>query len=150
MVLISILPIQAKIVKQATYIYGFATSFNDSTVYLAEIQLVDGAWVDTKTGFLYGRDSYSYQMRDWLKGKGFKAPTCVTGFANTRKKAEEKYLKLRNKYLAKGRYDIKYLGVSDFRYNAVEFDEEKVYVDSATSKVVKTKKQKKTNDEHNR
>ena len=134
MLFLGIMAMEAKNEKQPTYLYGFATSFNDSTVYFAEIQLLDDAWVDSKTKFLYGRDSYSYQLRDYLKAKGLNAPTCVTGFANTKKKAEEKFLKLRNKYLAKGKFNIKYLSVSDFKYTPVEFDEETVYVDSSKSK----------------
>lgn len=134
MLFLGIMSMEAKNEKQPTYLYGFATSFNDSIVYFAEIQLLDDAWVDSKTIFLYGRDSYSYQLRDYLKAKGLNAPTCVTGFANTKKKAEEKFLKLRNKYLVKGKYDIKYLSVSDFKYTPVEFDEETVYVDSSKSK----------------
>ena len=71
------------------------------------------------------------------------APTCITGFAKTKKKAEEKFLKLRNKYLSKGKFDIKYLSVSDFKYTPVEFDEETVYVDSSKSKNLTPKQVKK-------
>lgn len=143
MLFLGIMSIEAKNEKQPTFLYGFATSFNDSTVYFAEIQLIEDAWVDSKTNFLYGRDSYSYQLRDYLKAKGMNAPTCITGFAKTRKKAEEKFLKLRNKYLSKGKFDIKYLSVSDFKYTPVEFDEETVYVDSSKSKNLTPKQVKK-------
>ena len=30
--------------KAPLFVYGFATSFNDSTVYFTEIQLMDGTW----------------------------------------------------------------------------------------------------------
>lgn len=143
MLFLGIMAMEAKNEKQPTYLYGFATSFNDSTVYFAEIQLLDDAWVDSKTKFLYGRDSYSYQLRDYLKAKGLNAPTCVTGFANTKKKAEEKFLKLRNKYLAKGKFNIKYLSVSDFKYTPVEFDKETVYVDSSSRRILHQGKLKK-------
>lgn len=119
-----VLAVNAKIEKQPTYLYGFATSFNDSTVYFVEIQLVEDAWVDSKTKFLYGRDNYSYQLRDYLRSTGCKTPTCMTGFATTKKKAEEKYLKLRGKYLAKGNYNIKYIGSLDFKYQAIECEQE--------------------------
>lgn len=140
MMILSVLSIEAKNEKQPSFIYGFASSFNDSTVYLVEIQMLEDTWIDSKTGFLYGRDSYSYQLRDYLKSQGVKAPTCVTGFAKTRKKAEEKYLKLRNKYLAKGKYDIKYLSTSDFKYTPVAFDESTVYVNSSKPTIKKSKK----------
>ncbi len=119
-----VLAVNAKTEKQPTYLYGFATSFNDSTVYFVEIQLVEDAWVDSKTKFLYGRDNYSYQLRDYLRTTGCKTPTCMTGFAPTKKKAEEKYLKLRGKYLAKGNYNIKYIGALDFKYQAIECEQE--------------------------
>lgn len=45
------------------YICGFATSFNDSTVYFTDIQYMDSTYTDSKTGFLYSRDNYSYQLR---------------------------------------------------------------------------------------
>lgn len=122
--LYGVLAVNAKIEKQPTYLYGFATSFNDSTVYFVEIQLVEDAWVDSKTKFLYGRDNYSYQLRDYLRTTGCKTPTCMTGFAPTKKKAEEKYLKLRGKYLAKGNYNIKYIGALDFKYQAIECEQE--------------------------
>ena len=35
------------------YICGFATSFNDSTVYFTDIQYMDSTYTDSKTGFLY-------------------------------------------------------------------------------------------------
>ena len=30
------------------------------TVYMTDMQTIENAWVDTKTGFLYSRDNYSY------------------------------------------------------------------------------------------
>ena len=51
MLFLGIMSMEAKNEKQPTYLYGFATSFNDSTVYFAEIQLLDNAWVDSKTKF---------------------------------------------------------------------------------------------------
>ena len=61
--------------QERLYVYGVATSFNDSTVYITEIQQLDSAWVDTKTGFLYSRNNYSFQLRDHLKANGFAPPT---------------------------------------------------------------------------
>lgn len=131
MMMIGLLSTEAKTEKQHTFLYGFASSFNDSTIYFVEIQLLENSWVDSKTGFLYGRDSYSYQLRDYLKAQGVKSPTCITGFAKSRKKAEEKYIKLRNKYLSKGTYNIKYISSSEFNYSTVEFKDEGTYSDSS-------------------
>lgn len=101
---------------QTVYIYGFAASFNDSTVYFTEVQQLDSAFVDSKTKFLYARQEYSYQFRDYLAQTGFANATCVTSFALTRKEAEKKYLALRKRYLEGGRYTIKYLKHSDFTF----------------------------------
>ena len=70
---------------RTVYMYGFAASFNDSTVYFTEIQQLDSAYVDSKTKFLYSRENYSYQLRDYLGAQGFKNATCITSFAMTRK-----------------------------------------------------------------
>lgn len=137
--LTSALSASAKLNKQEIYIYGFAASFNDSTIYFADIQFIPDGWIETKHDFLYGRDSYSYQLRDYLKTIGCNAPTCVTGFAKTRKKAEEKYLKLRSKYLSKGTYNIKYVNIYDFRYEAVAPNESEITDDSSTKKAKKQK-----------
>ena len=101
------------------FVYGFAASFNDSTVYFTDIQQVDSAYIDTKTKFLYSRENYSYQMRDYLDKIGFKNATCVTAFATTRKEAEKKYLALRKKYLEGGKYNINYLKEQDFHFQPI-------------------------------
>ena len=70
---------------QTISMYGFAASYNDSTVYFTEIQSVDSAYIDSKTKFLYGRSDYSYQLRNYLDGIGFKDAVCITSFAPDRK-----------------------------------------------------------------
>ena len=37
---------------QKLYAFGFAASFNDSTVYFTDIQEIDSAWVNEKNEFL--------------------------------------------------------------------------------------------------
>ncbi len=105
------------------YVYGFAATFNDSTVYFTNIEEIDTAWVDTKSKFLYSRDNYSYQFRDYLKSQGVSHPTCITGYATSRKAAEKKYTALKRRYTSKGNYNIKYVTESEFRYNAISPDE---------------------------
>lgn len=101
------------------YVYGFAASFNDSTLYMTDIQQVDSAYLDTKTKFLYSRENYSSQLRDHLEKLGFKEATCVTSFATTKKKAQKKYLALRKKYLESGSYNINYLKAPEFVFKAI-------------------------------
>lgn len=114
------LGISAANTARTIYIYGFAASFNDSTVYFTELQRVDSAYIDSKTKFLYGRENYSYQLQDYLDQKGWKHAVCITSYGLTKKEAEKKYLNLRKKYVDKGKFDIKYLKSSDSTYQAIK------------------------------
>lgn len=97
----TLLPLQTQAINKQTplYMFGFGMSLNDSTVYLTEIQHVDSAWVDTKTGFLYSRENYSDQLRRYLQEEaGIAHPTSVVLFAEKRKNIEKKYLKFKKRY----------------------------------------------------
>ena len=96
------------------YMYGFAASFNDSTVYFTSLQEIDSVYIDSKTKFLYSRDNYSYQLRDYLSAHGAENYTCTTVFALNRKAAEKKYAKLRKRYTQGGKYTVKDLSKTDF------------------------------------
>ena len=109
---------QAKLVQTKVYIFGMAASFNDSTSYITDVQEVD-AWINDKGNFLYSRENYSYQLRDFLQSQGFVNPTCITCFALSRKKAEKKYATLLKKNAAKGDANLRYLNAKDFKYAAV-------------------------------
>lgn len=104
------------------YMYGFAASFNDSTVCFTDIQQVDSAYLDSKTKFLYSRDNYSYQLKEYLKGQGFASPTCVTVFATDRKKLDKQLTRMRKKY-ANGKFIVKDIKSSDFSYEAIKYEE---------------------------
>lgn len=119
------IPLQGFCVNRQTplYMFGFASSFNDSTVYFTEIQRVDSAWIDTKTGFLYSRDNYSFQLRDHLKTDDHEFPTCAVFFAEKRKKIEKKYLKLKKRYTVKeGDFTVKYIDTNSFSFNGITPD----------------------------
>ena len=63
---------QAKDEMKRIYIFGFASSFNDSIVCFTDVQAVDSAWLNSKNHFLVSREDYSYQLRDYLEGEGYK------------------------------------------------------------------------------
>lgn len=134
------LSLNVQAVKRQTkvFMYGFAASFNDSTVYITDIQTIDSAWVDSKTGFLYSRDNYSYQLRDFLQRAGVEHPTCITAFAIKRKDIEKKYLAIKKHYTTKGKFTVKYIEVSDFQYRPMIPDPSEL----VEEKVVKTKANK--------
>lgn len=126
--------------KTPLFMFGIATSFNDSTVYITEIQQTEG-WLEEKTGFLYSRDNYSYQLRDNLKAAGVDYPTCVTVFAKKRKDIEKKYVAMKKNFITKRGYSAKFLSASDFSYTVLTPDEDTQYKNKA-KKVKKTKKKK--------
>lgn len=105
------------------YMYGFVTSFNDSTVYFTEIQETDSAWVDKKTGFLYSRNNYSYQLRNHMKKNGIEFPTCITVYAKKRKDIEKKYTTLKKRYSGKNTYTVKYISANEFQFRPITPDE---------------------------
>lgn len=119
---------EAKLVcTEHMYIFGLAASFTDSTLYLTDIQDVEGAWYDTKDDALMGRDSYSSQLKEYLSDKmGQPNRVCLVIFATTLKKAEKKYLKLKKKYMLKDGTlpGMRYLTAADFKFQAVEAQEE--------------------------
>ena len=109
----------AKSKQSRIYAYGFAASFNDSTVYFTDIQSVDSAWLEDKTNFLISRENYSYQLRDYLASKGIDHRTCIFAYALKRKDIENKFIALRKKYVEKGNFDVKYIASSDFVFKAI-------------------------------
>jgi hypothetical protein len=151
---------QAKYKMNTTYMYGFAASFNDSTVYFTNVQKVDSAWFDTKTNFLYSRDNYSYQLRDFLASQGVPNRTCVVSFAKDEKTAQRKLDKMFTKYQKnqknKGHFLIKFVD-SKFSFkglipyeeteqgkNDAKFQEEKARIQkSEAEEAAKLKRNKK-------
>lgn len=122
-------PAVAKIVvKPRIYMFGFSASFNDSIVYFTDIQPVDSACIDTKTKFLQERESYSYQLRDYLALQ-LQAPhrTCFVMYHVNRSKLEKEYAKLKKLYSTPTRdgrlpYDVRQLNASDFRFQTVSVE----------------------------
>lgn len=108
---------------EKVYMYGFAASFNDSTVYFTSLQEIDSVYIDSKTKFLYSRDNYSYQLRDYLSAHGAENYTCTTMFALNRKAAEKKYAKLRKRYTQGGKYTVKDLSKTDFFFVPIKEQE---------------------------
>lgn len=121
---------QAKPVKpRHMYMFGFSASFKDSTIYVTDIQDVQGAWMDNKTKFLLGRDNYSYQLKQHFTDK-LQQPDriCIVFFATSRSKAEKQRQKLMRKYIPNPKrkkhyrkpYDIYYLTAADFKFEPID------------------------------
>lgn len=124
---------QAKNMKAAhLYMFGFSASFSDSTVYVTDIQDVEGAWIDSKTNFLLGRDNYSYQLKEYMADK-MQMPNrvCMVFYATSKAKAEKKLMKLMKKYVPNPKkkknlkpYEVHYLNAQDFKFSPIDMSEE--------------------------
>ena len=107
------------------YIFGFSASFKNAVVYITDIQELDSAWIDSKTKFLLGRDTYSTQLKDYLT-QSVNDPhrTCVVMFSTEKAKAEKKYMKLKRTYTVKAKakdgYEVKYLDRKNFEFEPVD------------------------------
>lgn len=102
------------------FLFGLSRSLNDSTVYMTEIQLISTAEIDTKTKFLQDREKYSEQLTEYLEKIGVNYPTTVTEYSTSRNKAEKKFLKLRNKFMREGGFELKIVTTDSFQYNPLE------------------------------
>lgn len=131
MLLLLFMPMMAgaKQVLKPVYLYGIATSFVDSTVYFTDIQHVDSSYVNTSNDFLFQRQEYSRQLRQYLINQGMSEPTCITTYSTDKKKLQKRYLKLRNKYVDSGKFTVKYVDSSEFTYKSVPVDPNTVYVE---------------------
>lgn len=109
-------------VTSKVYLFGFAASFNDSTVYITDIQELQDIKLQAKTNFLPNRSHYSYQLADYLKQQGATTPTCITSYSKDRAKLEKKLAKIKKKYSQQKNiiYNIKTISQQEFTYKPAD------------------------------
>ncbi len=95
--LLAAVPVWSKMKCTPLYIFGTATSFNDSLVYITGIQILDSAWIEDKNDFLVKRYEYSNQLRNHFTQQGKPTRTCFVTFATKEKDILKKYSRLRKK-----------------------------------------------------
>lgn len=147
---------QAKNEVRKAYVFGFASSFNDSTVYITDIQEVDSAWFTSKHHFLVSRENYSYQLRDYLGGIGEQHRTCMVGYNTDPKKLEKAWNKLYNRYAHNQKkknnqkqkselppFQIKKLTKEQFQFQSVAPMDEAIEIEEPVKKVKAKKALKK-------
>ena len=114
------------------YMFGFSASFSDSTIYVTDIQDVEGAWIESKSKFLISRENYSYQLKEYMTDK-MQMPTrvCMVFYATNKAKAEKKMKKLMKKYIPNPKkkknmkpYEVRYITASDFKFSPIDMGEE--------------------------
>lgn len=122
--------LQAKPIKPAhVYMFGFSASFQDSIVYVTDIQDVQGAWIESKTKFLLGRDNYSYQLKEHFTNN-LQDPdrVCMVFYATSKSKAEKIMKKLMKKYVPNHKkskkkwktYDVRYITTAYFNFSPID------------------------------
>lgn len=144
-----------RIVAPRMYMFGMAASFNDTIVCFTDIQRVDSAWIDKKTGFLQSRDIYSGQLRTFLsETKQLPNRTCVVFYDNSREKLEKTFVKIRRLY-SKGKdglehFDLRMLEPGEFRFQPIDLTgldeaelEQAIEYEQAEQAAQKAKKKKK-------
>lgn len=156
------LSVSAKSEMKKVYLFGFAASFNDSTVYFTDVQQLDSAWVDTKSKFLLSRENYSSQLSNYLLGMGLQNKVCLVTFDKDQKKVEKKLAKMVAHYSKapkvkkkkqkdanlkvnnelKPPYFIKFIDSSEFTFESIKPYEVEA-AESAKAEKEKEKKNKK-------
>ena len=99
--------------------FGVATSFNDSTAYVTAIQQLDSVTTVGKTGILANKQEYSYQLREFMGGKGIQHATCVTVNAKSRKEAEKSLSSMKQRLAGKNKLIVKQIPAEEFAYQRV-------------------------------
>lgn len=96
------------------YLYGVSIDFNDSTVYMTDVQYLDSMIIQ-KDGSLQGQSGYSLQMKVFLENSyGENNQTCAIVYSDNKKKLEKKFVKMRKRYQADKKQMLKLLGTDSF------------------------------------
>ncbi len=98
------------------YVFGVSTSFNDSVVYITDVQEITNGWIEDKGNLLSDRDAYALQLKDYFSKQGQPNRTCVVVFSLKKKKIERKYAKLKKRYTVKSHYRIENIDGASFRF----------------------------------
>ncbi|MCQ2244014.1 MAG: hypothetical protein MJZ32_07125 [Bacteroidaceae bacterium] len=96
--------------------YGYATSLNDSVIYVTEIMKLPVARVDRKNGFLSKRADYSNQLKDYMKSIGVEHATCAIVFNRNKVKLNKIFIKMLAKAQKKKHYVIKTISEQEFSF----------------------------------
>lgn len=130
------------------YVFGLAAAFNDSTVYITDIQTIPNAWIDQRTNFLMSRQEYSYQLRDYLASIGIPHMTCITFYSNKKKDIEKKLASVLKRYNKKShRYLVKQITLDSFTYKVQDFDANEEQLMSRNIQQKKSKQERKAKQE---
>ena len=80
------------------YMFGVATNFNDSVIYVTDVQYLDSVIIKPD-GSIQDYASYSLQFKVYLEGVlGETNQTCAVIYSDKKKKLDKRYIKARKRY----------------------------------------------------
>jgi hypothetical protein len=96
------------------YMYGVSVDFNDSVVYLTDVQYLDSIVIN-KDGSLLNYSSYSHQFKMYLEGTlGEDNQTCAVVYSDNKKNLEKRFVKIRKRYLSDKEKVLRRVGADAF------------------------------------
>lgn len=102
--------------EKSVYVFGVGASFKDSIVYFTEVQAVDSVVLD-RSGFLPRRESYAYQLKNYLEyERNHPDYTCAIYFSENKNKLEKEASKVRKQYEKANTFVIEKVASSDFSF----------------------------------
>ncbi len=113
------LQVSARDRQQSIYMFAYGTSFNDSTIYLSNVEVVKNATLEQKTNFLNNRLSYSNAFKQFLDVKYSGIHTTAVFFNVKREKLEKMYLKIRRNAQKSRTMRLVEVPASDFRFSVL-------------------------------
>ena len=101
------------------HLYGAAVNFNDSTVYLTDIQYLDSVIINSE-GALSNHANYALQMKVYLEGTlGEKNQTCSVIYSPKKRKIEDKLSKMRYKFQSAKDKTLKKITADEFTFKRI-------------------------------
>lgn len=101
---------------QRVYLFGVATNFNDSTVYLTDVQHLDSLTLNPD-GSLPNYVGYALQLKVYLEGSlDEREQTCAIIYSDKKKRLEKRFLAVRKKYQTHEEKAVKPIGTDVFRF----------------------------------
>lgn len=98
------------------YMYGVATNFNDSTVYMTNVQHLDSITIH-ENGGLQNYGLYSMQMKVYLEGElNELSQTCAVVYSDKKKKLDKRYLKTKKRFLNDKSKTLRLIGADAFTF----------------------------------
>lgn len=98
------------------YMYGVSVNFNDSVVYMTDVQHLDSIVIN-KDGSIQNYANYSIQLKVYLEGMLDESnQTCAVIYSDNKKKLEKRFVKMRKRYQARKNKLLKQVGTDAFQF----------------------------------